>query len=391
MIKSFGILYAGHIDFDNIGFDGTPANERWYGNERLTEVFDTSLDIAQLADRLGYDVLWLAEHHFQPEGYECIPNILMLSVHLANHTQRVRYGCAFNILPMWHPLRLAEDFATADILTGGRVIFGIGRGYHTREVETFGAPMLDPDANRELFEEQVEIIVKAFNEDSFTHQGKHFTLPPRVPYRGYELENLTLVPRPVHQPVEIWQPVVSGNPRGLKFMFKHGIKGIVSGFPTDSVDRIFRLFQETGLQEGHELQLGENLALGLRFLLFDSQKEAVKATKASYEEGFKFSGPLGFMPGLTEEQKEAIINPKLKGAGFFPTLEDGIRDGQWICGPSDVAIAALKEIEEKYPGLEHVFFNVGVGTHKAYFMEQLERFAREVMPAFVKAPTTSRP
>ena len=57
--------------------------------------------------------------------------------------------------------------------TGGRVIFGVGRGYHTREVEVFGAPMLDADANRELFEEQVEIIFKAFNEESFSHQGKH--------------------------------------------------------------------------------------------------------------------------------------------------------------------------------------------------------------------------
>ena len=76
----------------------------------------------------------------------------------------------------------------ADILTGGRVVFGIGRGYHTREVETFGAPMQDADANRELFEEQFEIIMKAFNEASFSHKGKHYTLPPAVPYRGYQLQ-----------------------------------------------------------------------------------------------------------------------------------------------------------------------------------------------------------
>ena len=63
----------------------------------------------------------------------------------------------------------------ADILTGGRVIFGVGRGYHTREVETFGAPMLDNDANKEFFEEQMEIILKCFNEESFSYQGKHYT------------------------------------------------------------------------------------------------------------------------------------------------------------------------------------------------------------------------
>ena len=71
MIKSFGILYAGHIDADNLGIEGTPANERWFSNQQLTEAFGTSLELAQLADRLGYDILWLAEHHFQREGYGC--------------------------------------------------------------------------------------------------------------------------------------------------------------------------------------------------------------------------------------------------------------------------------------------------------------------------------
>jgi len=83
----------------------------------------------------------------------------MLAVELAHRTERIKIGCAFNILPTWHPLRLAEDYATADILSRGRIVFGIGRGYHSREVETFGNPMLDAEANRELFEEQTEIIL----------------------------------------------------------------------------------------------------------------------------------------------------------------------------------------------------------------------------------------
>src|SRR5713226_6181474 len=148
--------------------------------------------------------------HFQREGYECIPNLLMLSVWLSQYTQQIKFGCGFNILPMWHPLRLAEDFAMADILTQGRVIFGVGRGYHTREVETFGAPMLDANANRALFEEQIEVLLKAFHEESFAHDGTYYHLPARVPYRGYQLETLTLVPRPLRRPVAIWQPLVSG-------------------------------------------------------------------------------------------------------------------------------------------------------------------------------------
>ena len=116
----------------------------------------------------------------------------MMNVHLAHLTKNIKLGCAFNIAPMWHPLRLAEDFATADILTGGRVIFGVGHGYHTREVESFGAPLSDQEANRDLFEEQVEVIMKAFNERSFSHHGKNYNIPPPVPYRGYELEEITL-------------------------------------------------------------------------------------------------------------------------------------------------------------------------------------------------------
>ena len=142
MIRSFSTLYAGHVlDGDGVGFGGTPADDRWYSNERLIEAFDISREAAQLTEDLGFDVFWMAEHHFQREGYKCIPNLLMFSLWLAERTRTIKLGRAFNILPMWHPIRLAENFAMADILTNGRVVFGIGRGYHTREVErSFGTP-----------------------------------------------------------------------------------------------------------------------------------------------------------------------------------------------------------------------------------------------------------
>src|SRR6202012_6293938 len=122
-------------------------------------------------------------------------------------------------------------YAMADILSNGRVVFGVGRGYHTREVESFGAPLLDQAANRELFEEQVDIIFKSFNQASFSHQGKHYTLPPEVPYRGYTLKELTLVPRPERLPVECWQPIQGGSQRALDFMAKPGIPGGIGGGP----------------------------------------------------------------------------------------------------------------------------------------------------------------
>ena len=239
-----------------MGQNATPANERRYSNEQLASVFEKTEAIAKQMDALGFDTLWLAEHHFQHEGYECIPNILMLAVHLAHVTKHLRIGCGFNIAPMWHPLRLAEDFAVADILTKGRTVFGVGRGYHTREVETFGAPMQDADANRELFEEQVEIIFKAFDQETFSHQGKHYTLPPPVPYRGYDLKDITLVPRPVNRPVECWQPIVSANPRGLDFMVRHGIKGVVGGGAATMAEGPIQGYRDAAARAGKDLKLG---------------------------------------------------------------------------------------------------------------------------------------
>ena len=84
MITNFDSLFAGHVDVDNVGYAGTPVNDRSFSDEYLATAFDKSLAIAQLMDRTGYDTFWLAEHHFQLEGYECIPNILMLSVHLSH-------------------------------------------------------------------------------------------------------------------------------------------------------------------------------------------------------------------------------------------------------------------------------------------------------------------
>ena len=129
MIKNFSVFYVGSIDLDDVGLDGIPANDRNYKNQQLVQSMETAEKAAVLMDDLGYHSLWMAEHHFQREGYECIPNVIMLSTHLAAKTKHLKFGCGFNIVPMWHPLRLAEDYAMADILTGGRMIFGVGRGY----------------------------------------------------------------------------------------------------------------------------------------------------------------------------------------------------------------------------------------------------------------------
>ena len=395
MITKFSSLFAGNVDFENPGLEGTPVNDRWLPDDQLATVFDKSRALAETMDRLGYHSFWAAEHHFQREGYECIPNLLMLFLDLAHRTRDLKFGCGFNINPMWHPLRLAEDFATADILTGGRIIFGLGRGYHTREVEVFGAPMIDNDANRELFEEQAEIIFKAFNERSFSHHGKRYNIPPRVPYRGYELEEITLVPRPLQSPVECWQPIVSASQRAMDFMVKHRIKCVIGGGAAQggAAAEVVQRWQETLAAAGHETELGGDLMISFSVHLADTEEKAIREVNPYYEEYLKMFGPLGFVRGLSDEQISALGDPRrARGAGL-PTLEAATKAGAWLCGPPELVKEKLMAVQEMYPGLDQV--NVAfthMGTSLAMNLEQLEWFGKEVMPAFkaqAKAPAAA--
>ncbi|MCW5745266.1 MAG: LLM class flavin-dependent oxidoreductase [Alphaproteobacteria bacterium] len=392
MISKFDSLFAGHTDLDNCGYDGTPINARRYSNAHLATSLSKAEAMAKMMDANGYDTFWMAEHHFQREGTECIPNALMMALHLTHKTRNLRFGCGFNIAPMWHPLRLAEDYAMADILSGGRITFGVGRGYHTREVETFGAPLIDQAANRELFEEQIEIIFKAFHSDSFSHKGKYYTLPARVPYRGYDLEDLTLVPRPLRQPVECWQPIQGGTMRAFDFMARYGIQGVLGGGSSEggAMHRMIVDWQTAHAAIGKELKLGERLAIGYHFMIAETREKAMQQVAKYYEENMKMFGELRLVRALTDEQIAAMRDPKLARTVKLPGIEEAEASGGFLCGPPELIIEKLKAVERAYPGLERVNMSMPVGVPLNMWLEQHERLAKEVMPAF-KGSATRKP
>jgi alkanesulfonate monooxygenase SsuD/methylene tetrahydromethanopterin reductase-like flavin-dependent oxidoreductase (luciferase family) len=321
MIRNFHVLYVGQIELDNIGISGTPANDRRYSDERLREVFATARDIARHMDRLGYDVLWTAEHHFQREGYECLPNLVQLGLWLATQTERLMFGCAFNVLPMWHPIRLAEDYAMADIVTNGRVIMGVGRGYHTREVETFGAPLLDADANRELFEEQLELLLKCFNEDAFRHKGKYYECPPPVDYRGYRLEDITVIPRPLHLPVDIWMPIASG--KTIDMMARYGLKAMVTLNGEKILDDVVRAYHSACERHGRPKKLGEDMIWGAGVYLAPSREEAIRRLEPAHDERYKWFAPFGFVR-YADEQGRTWGTPA-RPRGYLPYVMESSR------------------------------------------------------------------
>ncbi|HUK08068.1 MAG TPA: LLM class flavin-dependent oxidoreductase [Stellaceae bacterium] len=377
MIKKFHVLYVGQIELDNIGLNGTPANDRRYSTERLNEAFHTALDVAQTMDELGFHALWTAEHHFQREGYECLPNLIQLGLWLATQTKRLKFGCAFNVLPMWHPIRLAEDYAMADIVTDGRVIMGVGRGYHTREVETFGAPLIDAEANRAYFEEQLQLLLKCFNEGSFRHKGKYFECPPEVDYRGYKLKEITVIPRPKHLPVEIWMPIASG--KTIDMMAQYGLKAMVTLNGEKILDDVIRAYHAAYERRGHPKKLGEDVIWGAGVYLADTQEEAIRRVEPAHDERYKWFAPFGFVR-YADEQGRTWGTP---GApAHTPNLRDGIQQKAWFCGPPKHVIEGIKSIEAKYPGLEHFMIHWAEGIPPREFKEQLRWFAQDVMPAF---------
>ena len=377
MIKKFDVLYVGQIELDHVGLDGTPANDRRYSNAQLSEVFATTRDVAQLMDELGFEALWTAEHHFQREGYECLPNLVQLGLWLATQTRRLKFGCAFNVLPQWHPVRLAEDYAMADIVTDGRVILGIGRGYHTREVESFGAPLLDANANRELFEEALQLLLKCFNEEAFHHKGKYYEVPPPVDYRGYKLKEVTVVPRPTHLPVEIWMPIASG--KTIEMMAQYGLKAMVTLNGEKILDDVVRAYHAACLKHGRQKQLGEDMIWGAGLYIADSQEEAIRRIEPAHDERFKWFAPFGFVR-YADDQGRTWGTP---GAPTrIPSIRDGVAQKAWFCGPPQQVIDGIKSIEAKYPGLEHFMIHWAEGLPPKEFKEQLRRFAKEVMPAF---------
>jgi alkanesulfonate monooxygenase SsuD/methylene tetrahydromethanopterin reductase-like flavin-dependent oxidoreductase (luciferase family) len=380
MIKRFHVLYVGQIELDNIGLSGTPADERRYSNERLSAVFFTARHIARVMDELGFEALWTAEHHFQREGYECFPNLIQLSLWLATQTERLKFGCAFNVLPMWHPIRLAEDYAMADIVTDGRIIMGVGRGYHSREVETFGAPLLDKKANLEFFEEQLRLLLTCFNEDAFHFKGKYYECPPAVEYRGYRLQDITLVPRPKHLPVEIWMPVASG--KTIDMMAQYGLKAMVTLNGEKILDDVVHAYRDAFARKGVEKPLGQDVCWGAGLYLAESAEAAIRRVEPAHDERYKWFAPFGFVR-YADEQGRTWGTPGAPSR--LPSLRDGVAQKAWFCGPPAQVIEGIKSIEAKYPGLEDFMIHWAEGLSPAEFEEQLRWFAAEVMPAFSRS------
>src|SRR5579859_404106 len=128
------------------------------------------VDFLAHSEELGFDELWCNEHHFSPYG-GILPSPPMLLAALSQRTQRVRLGTSIMVLPLHNPIEIAEQFAMVDLMSGGRVSLGVGRGFVTRDYEEFGIPV---EEGQSRTTEGLEVILKAWSEGPLTHHGQHF-------------------------------------------------------------------------------------------------------------------------------------------------------------------------------------------------------------------------
>ena len=179
-----------------------------------SQVFQETLDELVVAEAAGFGAAWLVEHHFMREySHSSAPDLMLAAA--SQRTRRLRLGQAVALLPHHHPLHLAERLATLDLLSGGRVEFGFGRGFSPREFAAFGVPM---EQSRDRAEEALAIIRQSFSGQAVNFSGRHF-----------KIENAEVLPKVVQQPhPPLWMAAVS--PESFELAARLGVGVLVGPF-----------------------------------------------------------------------------------------------------------------------------------------------------------------
>jgi len=381
-----GAFFFGGVELDDAGAGPPNPMDRRHDNATLWRATEQYVNSATAAERLGFDSFWTTEHHFQYEGYEVIPNGLQLSTWIAARTERIRLGTMFNVVPQWHPIRLAEDFSTLHNLSGGRAILGVGRGTVPREVlhlndkhvsiGSYDNPdqQADDTHNREVFEESMDIVRLALDNESFSYTGKHFELPVAgIPDRGATVQHLTLVPRPIY-PYEIWQAVTS--PPTLEYVPVVGHGAVFWNQHHSFIKRFWDTYGDryAAAHDGEELRAGDKRMLVIAVRVEDSREEAMRTARPGHDEFWKFLGPYGWSRGYMGD------DGKPAKAGLIPTLETSIDQKTILLGTAaDVAEGVRFYLD--LLGVEHLtIFPHLLGDPYAKANEQMARFIQEVVP-----------
>ena len=209
----------------------------WHESVTQEQALTEAMEQIELADQLGIDEVWLGEHRFSRHGL--LSGIWSFLGQVAARTKRIRIGTAVIVLPLHNPILVAEEAAMLDVLSGGRLDFGIGVGYQLQEFEGIG---VDINESRERFKEAVEVIIKAWTEERLTYHGKYTNV-----------DDVWVLPKPLQKPHPPLFQAVSTSPASVEFAASRQIQ-VIAGGPTDimgQAPQVIRLWREKMEQFGH--------------------------------------------------------------------------------------------------------------------------------------------
>ncbi|HKX78909.1 MAG TPA: LLM class flavin-dependent oxidoreductase [Novosphingobium sp.] len=429
-----GVFYNGTIDLPlKEGKDGIviPDGSLTDVHESCKRGIVAAVRQGVLADKLGFDYFWQTEHHFQIEGAEFSPNPVLSGMAIAAQTKRIRVGQATNVITMHHPVRLAEQIAMLDLVSGGRCEMGVGRGYQPREVEVlgrnFGATIQDQERNRAYFEEAYEVLIKCFTEASFQHRGENLSVPPSYTKWGHaqtmayledgkagrslddvlkvgrpdmyssgnpvvatttRMEEISVFPQALQSPhPQVWMPMTSD--RTIQMGAQKGINGQFFAENNSRLKRNIEVYHAEAercgwpdyrnrgeFKFGWDSEKRRGIAPGRWVHIEMGGLGDRKRWERGIQHGWDFYGPFGFA-AVFAEAGEA---PWPMSTRITPEIVQQKELG--VCGPPDKVIEVLMRCKEAC-GYEdfNVMIDFEVGGFESQEVEdQMQAFAEEVMP-----------
>jgi alkanesulfonate monooxygenase SsuD/methylene tetrahydromethanopterin reductase-like flavin-dependent oxidoreductase (luciferase family) len=334
-----------------------------FGNVAQDRLLSEVLEEITYAEELGFESVWLPEHHFAIYGM--LGNPLIFAASVAARTRRMKIGTAIMVVPFQHPLRLAEDAAMVDALSGGRLMLGLGRGYQPPEFTGFG---LEQSTSRDMFDEGFEIVRRALSGEKFAHQGKFWSFRDPV----------EIFPKPIQKPhPPFYLAAISPGTYGLAARL--GISLLRSPTFTDleSVVARFEDYRLSMRAHGHDPD-----ALDQPFLVRTYVAPTDAEARAETRHVVWYYHLLGSLvpgapalpsPASYEAYPEA--SRRLSAVGEDEVWERG------SCFGSPERVAAMLKRYLRRTGTNHIALEMRIGgLEHGKVMRSLELFAREVIP-----------
>ena len=337
-------------------------------------------EYAQFADEVGYAGFGHPEHHLQIEGFEASNEPGLLSMWIGQHSKKLRVNMVGWVAPTHNPVRTAEYIATLDHMLKGRLAVGMVRGYQARWVHNFRIrPDLnavgdwnrnseDDNMNREYFREFVEVVLAALKEDTFSYQGKYWTIPPedfvnphqQGVYTQYgtgvdadmRIREIGIAPKPYQDP---HPPIYGGFTHSMRtalFWARYGGKPIVLASDLDFCQRLWSGYHDEALKHGHDVQPGDEAAWGGAMICHTN----------------------------TSTAQEWLTDPMWMWDTWFTPFGQG--HPELLVGDPDTISRRIEAASKKFP-IKECFLLIPQGIHeREQVLSSLDLFANKVMPRF---------